>query len=111
MFMFRVMGLFAIIPAALLLTISFFVLFSLRKTETPSLRAFGYCLAILLWVAVAMVISLGLYTVSTGCHPMTRMMKEVCGPMHGMKMKQMPQMMPGQRQMMREKAPATMQGE
>ncbi len=95
--MFRLIGLFAIIPATVLLTISFFVLFALRKVEVQGLKAFGYVIAGLLWVGVLLVLSLGLYTLSTGrcamiC-PMQGMMK---GHMQGM--------------MMQEKTPSMMQG-
>jgi len=88
---FRLVGLFAIIPATVLLTISFFVLFALRKTETQGLRAFGYVIAALLWVGVLLILSLGLYTISTGRYPM------LC-PMQAMMKGHMQQMMKGQMQ-------------
>lgn len=108
---FRFIGLFTIIPAALLLTVSFFILFTLRKIETQGLKAFGYCLAALLWVAALLVFSAGVYTVSTGRHPTMCMMQEMMkGQMHGMmRGGQMPAMMPGQKQMMKDKMPAMMQ--
>ncbi len=62
----RIAGLFAVIPAAVLLTISFFVLFAMRKIETQGLKAFGYVVAALLWLAAALVFSAGAYTLSTG---------------------------------------------
>ena len=91
----RVIGLFAIIPTAVLLTISFFVLFTLRKIETEGLKAFGYCLAVLLWIAAALVLSVGIYTVSTGRHPMKCMMQEMrkAHMQEMMKEGQMPPMM------------------
>lgn len=77
--MFRLMGLFAIIPATVLLAISFFVLLSLRKVEIQWLKAFGYVVAALLWISALMVFSLGIYKISTGSHlffcPMQQMMK------------------------------------
>ncbi len=113
MAIFRVMGLFAIIPIAILLTISFFVLFTLRKIETQRLKAFGYVIAALLWVAALLVFSLGVYTVSTGRHPMMIMMQEMIkGQMRGMMGGQMPPMMRGQRQMiMKDKMPTIMHGQ
>jgi len=115
------MGLFAIIPATLLLVVSFFVLFTLRKIETQGLKVFGYIIAVLLWVGVALVLSLGIYTVSTGRHPMMEMMQGMMkghmqqmmkGRMQGMMEGQMPEMIRGQKKMMmKEKMPATMQGE
>lgn len=105
--MFRLLGLLAIIPAALLLTTSFFVLFVMRKLETGGLKVFGYVIVALLWIASLLVFSAGVYTVSTGRHPMMCMMQEMMkSPMHGMmkggKMSpmmmkdKMPQMMPGE---------------
>ncbi|MFA5144697.1 MAG: hypothetical protein WC723_01630 [Candidatus Omnitrophota bacterium] len=73
--MFRLAGLLAIIPATVLLTISFFVLLALRKAEAAGLKAFGYVIAALLWVGVLLVLSMGSYTLSTGRCPMKEMMK------------------------------------
>lgn len=88
--LFRVLGLFAIIPATVLLTISFFVLFTLRKVEAAGLKAFGYVIAALLWLGALMVSSLGIYTVSTGRHPMISMMQRMkCGQMQGVMDQQM----------------------
>jgi hypothetical protein len=84
---FRLVGLFTIIPATLLLTISFFVLFSLRKIETEGLKAFGYVITTLLWVGAALVFSAGVYIISTGRHPMMGMMQQMMqGQMPGMMM-------------------------
>ena len=77
--LFRVLGLLAIIPATVLLTISFFVLFALRKVEAAGLKAFGYVVAALLWLGALMVFSLGIYTVSTGRHPMMSIMQGMMG--------------------------------
>ncbi len=65
----RLMGMFALIPATILLTVSFFVLFAIRKSETAGIKAFGYVVAGLLWAGALMVFSLGVYTISTGRHP------------------------------------------
>jgi uncharacterized membrane protein len=94
--MFRLVGLFAIIPATLLLVVSYFVLLTLRKLENQGLKAFGYVIAALLWFGSLMVVSLGIYTLSTGRHPMMSMMQEMMkckmyGPMAG----HMPGMMQG----------------
>jgi len=79
---FRLMGLFAIVPATLLLTVSFFVLFALRKIETQGLKAFGYVIAALLWVSVSLVLTMGIYILSTGRHPMLSAMKGMKCNMH-----------------------------
>jgi hypothetical protein len=100
--LFRLMGFFAVIPATVLLTISFFVLFALRKVEALGLKVFGYVIAALLWVGALMVFSLGIYTVYTGRHPMMDMMK-------GMKYGQMQGMMGSQ--MMKSRMPAMMGGQ
>jgi hypothetical protein len=92
--MFRLIGLFAIIPATVLLTISFFVLFALRKIEVQGLKAFGYVVAALLWIGVLLVLSLGLYTISKGRCPMVcPMAKMMKGQMHSMTEGQTPPMM------------------
>jgi hypothetical protein len=79
------MGLFAIVPATALLTISFFVLCILRKLEAGSLKIFGYVIAALLWLGAALFLSAGTYSILTGrssaCMMMEQMMK---GKMHGM---------------------------
>jgi len=74
---FRILGLFSIIPTAALLTVSFFVLFALRKIETQGLKIFGYVVVALLWLAAILVFSAGVYTVTTGQHPAMCMMQEM----------------------------------
>jgi hypothetical protein len=92
MMMQRLIGLFALVPATVLLTISFFVLVVIGKIEKAGLKAFGYVVAALLWVAALLVSSAGLYTLSTGRCPMQMMMS---GKMHGMMPGSMPMMMHG----------------
>ena len=105
--LFRLIGVLAIIPATVLLTISFFVLFALRKVEAQGLKAFGYVVAALLWVGALMVFSLGIYTLSTGRHPILGMLNDMkCGQMQGMMGAQMmkdrapPMMQPGAKEPM-----------
>ena len=92
MIMQRVIGLFALIPATVLLTISFFVLVVIGKIEKVGLKAFGYVVAALLWVAALLASSAGIYTLSTGRCPMQMMM---FGKMQGMMPGSMPMMMHG----------------
>ena len=80
----RFMGLFAIIPATLLLALSFFILFALRKTEAQGLKAFGYVIAAFLWVGVLLMVLAGMYVVSTGRHPMMDMMQQMSKQCQGM---------------------------
>lgn len=81
MFNFRFVGLFTIIPTTLLLTVSFFVLFALRKMETNGLKTFGYVVVVLLWISSVLVFSAGIYTISTGRHPLMSMMHRMKGQM------------------------------
>ena len=78
----RLIGVFALIPASVLLTLSFFVLFAVRKVTEKWLKLFGYIAAGLLWVAVSLILSSGVYTLATGRCPMMRtmqgMMKNQC---------------------------------
>lgn len=90
----RLMGVYAIIPTALLLAVSFFVLFAIRKIEVYGLRVFGYIVAAILWIAALLVFSAGAYTVYTGRHampcPMMEMMqKKMYGPKMGGPMPEM----------------------
>ena len=77
MTMFRLSGLITIIPATLLLTVSFFVLFTLRKVETQGLKSFGYVVVSLLWISSLLFFSIGVYTISTGRPPMICMMQQM----------------------------------
>lgn len=77
MYGFRILGLFALIPTALLLTVSFFVLFAIRKIESQGLKAFGYVISAILWICAVFVFSVGIYVMSTGRHPMMPMMQEM----------------------------------
>jgi hypothetical protein len=103
----RLMGLFAVIPVSMLLAVSFFILFAVRKAEAQSLKAFGYVVAGLLWCAALLVFSAGIYTISTGGCPMQKMMQQqkMCGMMPGM----MSGKMQGMQGMMKDKQPMMMQ--
>lgn len=56
---FKAMGLFPLLPVTVLLTVSFFVLVTLRRLETKPLRAFGYVVAVLLWISALAVVYSG----------------------------------------------------
>jgi hypothetical protein len=77
--MLRMLGLFALIPVTLLLTLSFFVLFAVQKTEKGGIRTFGWVLAILLWVVAALPLSGGIFVLATGNGPWCMKMRP-CGP-------------------------------
>ena len=72
----RLMGLFAIVPTTLILTVSFFVLFVVRKAESGALKVFGYVVAALLWASAILILSSGVYTLATGKCPMQKMMMQ-----------------------------------
>ncbi len=63
----------SLVPTTILITISFFVLFAHRKVEDKSLKAFGYVVVALLWIAAATVFATGIYVSSQGCCPMMSM--------------------------------------
>lgn len=81
--MFKILGIYTIIPTALLLTISFFVLYALQRPETKGLKAFGYVIAALLWISALLIFSTGIYTITTGKHPVISAMQEICPMMGG----------------------------
>lgn len=58
--MMKAPGLLAVAPTAALLAISFFVLIVNKKQE-GGLRAFGYVVAAVLWLAALCVLSCGVY--------------------------------------------------
>ena len=62
----RLSYLMAIVPVAALLTVSFFVLFTLRKIEEKGLRAFGYVVVGFLWLATLVVFSGAVYKMAQG---------------------------------------------
>jgi len=66
MCMLKLSYLIAIVPIAVLLTTSFFVLFTLRKIEEKGLRAFGYVVLIFLWLAALVVFSGAVYKTAQG---------------------------------------------
>jgi hypothetical protein len=79
----RMLGVIALVPVAMMLTVSFFVLFAVKQVEEKGLRAFGWAVAVLLWVVAALVFSAGLFALTSGCGPWGKMMP--CGPMGAMR--------------------------
>ena len=61
----RLGGCSALIPATILLTISFFVLLALQKAVSGKLKLFGVVITVLLWISALLVFSAGIYTVTT----------------------------------------------
>ena len=82
----RIMGLFAVVPTVLLITVSFFVMFTLNKVEKSVLRIFGLVVVGLLWIAALIVFSAGLLIVADGSdyfgdHGMAKSCKCQCSSM------------------------------
>jgi len=50
-------GLMTVVPVVILLTMSFFVLFAVRKIDTRGLKVFGYVVTALLWGAIVTIFS------------------------------------------------------
>jgi hypothetical protein len=75
--MLRVTGIFTLIPATLLLTLSFFVLFAADKAARERVRTFGRCVAGLLCASAALVLGMGLYILVTGHHPLVAIVAAV----------------------------------
>ena len=108
----RLIGLLAAIPMTMLLTVSFFVLFAVRKQESQGLKAFGYFVTVLLWCSALLVLSCSIYVLSTGRSPINcRMGKSMCARMpasmgsleQNMMSARMPGMMSPMQKMMRGK--------
>ncbi len=81
--MFKVLGIYAIIPTALLLTVSFFVLYALQRPEVKGIKVFGYVIVALLWISALIIFSTGIYTITTGKHPIISAMQQMCPMMSG----------------------------
>jgi len=73
----RLAGLFAVVPASGLLSISFFVLFAIRRTDSRPLKAFGYVVCTFLWIAASLVLGSGAYHIAKGTPMMCSMMKKM----------------------------------
>lgn len=61
------MGLLLVVPVSVLLTISFFVLFAMRKLDRKELKAFGYVVTALLWISAGILTGIGFTLIVTGC--------------------------------------------
>ncbi|MFH1397163.1 MAG: hypothetical protein ABIH27_01240 [Candidatus Omnitrophota bacterium] len=60
----RVLGVFSVVPATMLITASFFVMFVLSKVEKSSLRIFGMVAVALLLIGACIVLSTGIFLVA-----------------------------------------------
>lgn len=64
--MFRLCGIMVLIPIAVLLTLSFFVLFAVEKVQSNNVKLLGKVAAVVLWVAALVALLMGIYVLSTG---------------------------------------------
>ena len=67
---FRLLGIYTIIPATIFLAISYFVMLTLNKIEARGLKSFGNFVVFLLWVCALVIFLSGIYAIVTGRHPM-----------------------------------------
>ncbi len=72
----KVMGLFTLIPASILLAVSFFVFFVAEKAHEKRLKTYGKVVGAVAVIAALIVLSVGIYTVYTGRHPIMQMMQD-----------------------------------
>ena len=63
----RILGLFSLVPVCVLVTLSFFVLFAVNKTDAEGLKKFGRIVAVFLWVSAAALLVAGAYILCGGC--------------------------------------------
>lgn len=62
----KIFGIHTIISTLTLLTISFFILAVARNIKEQALKSFGNIIAMLIWVAAALILVTGIYSASTG---------------------------------------------
>jgi len=79
--MMKMCPLLAIVPIAILLTLSFFVLLALRKVEEKTLKTFGYVVVSFIWLAALVIFSGAVYRMAKGPMPMKCMMQQRMGMM------------------------------
>jgi hypothetical protein len=76
--MIRLTGFFAIIPAAILASISYLLLWLNEKTLNARLKALGKAAAVLLLLGALLMLAMGAYIIATGNHPAVMIAKAVC---------------------------------
>ena len=80
----RILGFIVFIPASMLLTASFFVLFAIEKVKENGLKAFGKVVAAILIIVSVLIFAKGIYTIATGKCPMMEEMRGACSMGKGM---------------------------
>ena len=74
----RFLGLMAIIPVTIFLTVSYFVMVLNEKNDKKSLKTFGLVVCILLWITAGLITVGGIVTLATGRHPIMIAMEGCC---------------------------------
>ena len=77
MFIPRALGLYALMPTTIFLTLSYLVFYLNRKIENGGLKKFGFVVAILLVLCACVIFSTGLYVIITGTHPAIGLVKSI----------------------------------
>lgn len=62
----KALGLLTLAPTSVLLSFSFFILVVARKVDSQALKIFGYVIAVLFWIAAALIFSTGISFLGTG---------------------------------------------
>ncbi len=75
--MIRLTGFFAVVLAAILLAISYFVALLNTKTEKNDVKLLGKITIAFLWAGAAIALLVGAFIVMTGKHPAVMIAKEV----------------------------------
>ena len=78
----RILGAFMVVPATILLTISFFVAMTLKKLDKGFVRALGMVAVVMLWTSVLIVLSVGIYFVSLKDYTYFKELKKLYGYPH-----------------------------
>jgi len=55
----KFISIFWVVPAMMMVTVSFFVLVIAHKLDAKNLKTFGYIIAVLLWLSAALVLCKG----------------------------------------------------
>ena len=63
---FKLAGCLSMVPATMLVTVSFFVLFAVSKAEQKQLKVFGWVICGLLWLCAFVILTGGMYVSSMG---------------------------------------------
>ena len=61
----KIFGIHTILSTLMLLTVSFFILAVARNIKEQALKSFGNVIAMLIWIAAALILVTGIYSAST----------------------------------------------